>query len=213
MSHPEFGEVVERSWKEGGLEGWGSFILKEKLKRLKLVLKEWNSRKFGAMEQNIKDLRKEVKRLDERDDEEGITEVEAMARSEALAKLFHQLHNRKSLLAQKAKLSWLREGDVNSKMFHKAINNRRMRNGLLGLEVEGEWVEDPVRVKGAVRDHFQKLFQKRVGEKAWLGESFEFPQLDDIDENFLTRPFEEEEVKNAVWSAMAQKTQGRTDST
>lgn len=34
-SHPEFLDVVENSWYEEGIQGWGCFVFKEKLKRLK----------------------------------------------------------------------------------------------------------------------------------------------------------------------------------
>lgn len=64
---------------------------------------------------------------------------------------------------------------MNSKLFHKAINVRRRNNNLVVLEVVGEWVEVPCRVKEAVREHFQR----RSEEKAWLGDCFEFPKLDE----------------------------------
>lgn len=78
-----------------------------------------------------------------------------------MANLIRQFHNRKNLLAQKAKLRWLKEGDVNSKMFHKAINARRRNNNVVGLEMGGEWVEEPCRVKEAVvRSHFSEAIPK-----------------------------------------------------
>lgn len=40
-TNPDFRDKVEGSWREGG---WGSFVLKEKLKRLKEALKEWSRR-------------------------------------------------------------------------------------------------------------------------------------------------------------------------
>lgn len=58
------------------------------------------------------------------------------------------------MLAQKARMNWLKEGDVNTRTFHKAINKRRRNNGILGLELEGEWCEEPRKVKGAIRDFF-----------------------------------------------------------
>lgn len=43
---------------------------------------------------------------------------------------------------------------------------------------------------------------------SWLGDDFEVPQLDDIDGGFLTRPFEEDEVKQAVWDCDCSKSPG-----
>lgn len=75
MSYLEFKEVVERSWGQGGIKGWGSFMTKEKLKRLKGELKEWNLCSFGSIKQNIKSLREAFHKLDERDDECGLTKA------------------------------------------------------------------------------------------------------------------------------------------
>lgn len=60
-----------------------------------------------------------------------------------------------SVLAQKAKINWLKNGDVNSKLFHRAINLRRRKNGVIGLEVDGDWIEDPRRLKEFVCKHFR----------------------------------------------------------
>lgn len=38
---------MEESWKKMSIQGWGTFILIEKLKGLKSSLKVWNANKFG----------------------------------------------------------------------------------------------------------------------------------------------------------------------
>ena len=48
---------------------------------------------------------------------------------------------------EKAKVKWILEGDENSKFFHAVIKNRERRNGIRGMAINGEWVEDPTRVK------------------------------------------------------------------
>lgn len=94
---------MENSWKEEGITGWGSFVFKEKLKRLKIALKSWNDNNFGSIDQNIAALRNEISELDLVDDSLGLTEEEAYRKCEATASLLRHLHNRKSLLAQKMK--------------------------------------------------------------------------------------------------------------
>lgn len=134
--------------------GWGSFIFKEKLKRLKLRLKVWNRECFGILDQKIQVAHDEIYALDMLDDSSGLSTEDAIHRNEISAQLLQHLHNRKSLLTQKAKLSWLKNDDVNNKIFHKAIKARCLSNGFSGLEIEGAWTEDPMKIKPAIAEHF-----------------------------------------------------------
>lgn len=45
----------------------------------------------------------------------------------ATAELFRNLNCKHGLAAQKARMAWARDGDVNTKLFHKAVNQRRMK--------------------------------------------------------------------------------------
>lgn len=99
-----FRERVVESWRDEEIEGWGSFVLKEKLKRLKKALKVWNKERFGNLDEEVKELRGELHSLDIRDDHRGLGEGEIVRRSEVTAQLLVVLSRRKSLLSQKAKL-------------------------------------------------------------------------------------------------------------
>lgn len=99
-----FLEKVKETWNERGLEGWGSYIVKENLMSVKEALKNWNQDHFGHIDQKIMELRKELKTLDEKDDTRGLEEGEAIRRNEVAAQLLLNLKNKKSLLTQKAKL-------------------------------------------------------------------------------------------------------------
>lgn len=188
--------------------GWGCFVLKEKLKRLRETLKTWNRTDFGNMDEKIKVFREELQALDARDDEAGLEERDVIRRKEVAANLLLQLNNRKSLLSQKAKIRWIREGDVNSKVFHKAINCRRFRNGLTGIEVGGEWVEEPGGVKEAVREHFRTQFQSRGMFRVEMPTNLDENKLDEGDGESLTREFSENKIKEAIWECDGSKSPG-----
>lgn len=160
-SHSGFLEAVENSWNEEGISGWGCYVFKDKLKCLKGALRGWNIGQFGFIDHSIESLRNEIKSLDIIDDTFGLTEDEASRRRESAARLIRHLHNRKSLLAQKAKIKWLLDRDVNSRLFHKVINLRRRKNGIAGLDLEVGWVDDPSHVKNFIREKFRSHFIAR----------------------------------------------------
>lgn len=78
-------------------------MFKEKLKRLKEALKIWNRDQFGSTDTKISLLREEIHALDGLDDAGRMSEEKVSRRREATAQLLN-LNNKRSLLAQKARL-------------------------------------------------------------------------------------------------------------
>ncbi|GKC40007.1 RNA-directed DNA polymerase, eukaryota, partial [Tanacetum coccineum] len=61
-------------------------------------------------------------------------------------------------MAQKAKIRWAIEGDENSKYFHGIINKKWSQLAIRGVLVDGEWIEDPFKVKNEFLHHFSNRF-------------------------------------------------------
>jgi len=78
---------VSLSWASYEVVGGGIFILKEKLKKLKVDLKVWNKEVFGDVNLAGKEVQKRIEVLDTRDDECGLAEAEMEERKGLLAEL------------------------------------------------------------------------------------------------------------------------------
>lgn len=74
--------------------------------------------------------------LDIVDETSGLDENLVIRRKEMTTELIRRLHQKGSLNAQKAKIKWLREGDVNSSFFHRVINFRRKINEIPGIMID-----------------------------------------------------------------------------
>jgi len=70
-----------------------------------------------------------------------------------------------SLLRQKARTKWIKEGDCNSGYFHKIINYNRRHNAIKGVWLNGVWVEEPIIVKEEIRKFFQLRFNESDFER------------------------------------------------
>lgn len=68
--------LVKEKWQSYNIQGWGSYVVKEKFKLLKGDLEIWNQQVFGKMEQDIESLRNELQQLDIMDDVFGLEEEE-----------------------------------------------------------------------------------------------------------------------------------------
>ncbi|XP_057811408.1 uncharacterized protein LOC131025629 [Salvia miltiorrhiza] len=160
MSHPEFEQKVKKVWTENRPTGWRCFVVSEKLKKLKTELKVWNNSIFGNIDERIKDLKAELLSLDQKDERNEMGESENIRRNEIQANLTLQLKDKQRVLHQKAKVRWLKNGDLNTGFFHRAIRGRRKMNEIAGLFFENQWVSNPSEVKTKVRDHFEGFFKR-----------------------------------------------------
>ena len=48
----------------------------------------------------------------------------------------------------------IKEGDYNSRYFHLLMHSNRRNNSLKGVMIDGSWVDEPRRVKEAIRLFF-----------------------------------------------------------
>lgn len=200
ISHPSFKPLVNSKWSSFSIRGWGSYILKEKLKLLKGVLKEWRVETFGELDKSIEDKKCEIERLDRIDDVFGLDEVETKEREDVMADLVKESSWREAQLYKKSRIKWITEGDINNTFFHNWINMRNKRNEIHGIRVNGEWVDSVQGVKSEIFNHFQKRFQAVNTCRPFFGQH-QFPNaLDSAINSFLTAEFTEEEIKSVIWS-------------
>lgn len=73
------------------------------------------------------------------------------------------LEKREVYWKQRSKQFWLREGDQNTKFFHKFALGRRKQNQVKRLkDANGEWKEDKDGVRQIIQDYFSELFQSSM---------------------------------------------------
>jgi len=53
LRNQNFKEVVEGAWRGNNVDGWMGFVLKEKLKRVKEVIREWNKKEYGEVDNRV----------------------------------------------------------------------------------------------------------------------------------------------------------------
>jgi len=115
---------------------WMSFVLKEKLKVNKLMDKE----ECGGMEERVKKLVDEINGLDEKWEEGVLSDLEVTIWKSKFEDLWRLLKAKDLLLVQRLRSSRLKEGDANSKFFHKCLKLRSSRNDIKALRENDGWV-------------------------------------------------------------------------
>lgn len=85
-------------WQIYSIEGWGSYVLKERFNRLKTVLKQWNTEVFGRLDVQINNRKKEICKFDTIDEVISLEKSEIMKRNEESALLFCDLKFKDNIL-------------------------------------------------------------------------------------------------------------------
>jgi len=205
----EFENFIKSKWESYVVQGNEIIVLKEKLKMLKNDLKGWNKDVIGHIYKIKLDILRNIQKLDMRDDVDGLDENKIRERRELLSQLQDINERNESLLQQKSRALWIKQGDSNSKFFHASIKWRRLRNEIKGAHcnLSGIWVEEPNRVKEVVKE-FYKNKMSAIEDIGVRLDNVEFKEISESDNRLLTDPFDEKEIKEAIWNCDSHKSPG-----
>jgi len=73
--------------------------------------------------------------------------------------LFSLSRANSSICWQQSRVQWLKEGDANSKFFHRIMSSKRSRNAIPFFLVNRALIEGVEYVRNAVFTHFRAQFQ------------------------------------------------------
>ncbi|RVW23395.1 Transposon TX1 uncharacterized 149 kDa protein [Vitis vinifera] len=109
---------------------------------------------------------------------------------------------------QKARVKWVKEGDCNSKFFHKVANGRRNRKYIKSLENEtGLVLNNAVSITEEILLYFEKLYANPIGE-SWSIEGLDWSPISEESAISLVAPFTEEEISKAIFQMDRDKAPG-----
>jgi hypothetical protein len=207
LKNKNFKELVVTSWTNQHVSGWMGFVLKEKLKGLKSVLKRWSKEVYGKPEETKQKLVELIKLLDLKSEDGGLSDAEVATRKRLFEELWEVLKIIDASIFQRSRSKWLREGDTNSKYFHGCINARKRMNTISAINTPHGWVEGSVGVREATVSFFKNHFSSEGWTRPTL-DGVEFPVLSEDDNLMLIAPFSCEEIEDAVKTSDGTKCPG-----
>jgi len=104
--------VAEDEWGRNVVNGWVGFVLKSKLKGLKISIKNWNRVEYGDVDTKLEKLNDEIGVLDARSECGILTNEEVETRKKKFEELWRLFKIREAMLFQSNKSKWLREGVI-----------------------------------------------------------------------------------------------------
>ncbi|KAL5546351.1 hypothetical protein UlMin_006038 [Ulmus minor] len=141
-------------------------------------LQRWGRDKFKSLGRDISGLKKDLDRLSSSHSRQDWLEANRVQNQ-----LVSLLHKEEKYWKQRSRVSWLKDGDKNTKFFHRKASNRRFKNEILGICDEN----------GCWQSEVTASIPCRVSEE---------------DNRFLLRPFVMDDVKAALFDMNPTKAPG-----
>ncbi|GKU90554.1 hypothetical protein SLEP1_g4537 [Rubroshorea leprosula] len=102
---------------------------------------------------------------------------------------------------------WLKEGDANTKYFHRSAKGRWRRSEILCIRINGVRHTGVAEIKNEVAKYFEELFTEEKWERPKL-HGIDFKRISEVDNDILTAAFSKKEVKEVVWECESSKSPG-----
>ena len=145
-----FKDLVRSWWNGYFVEDYSSHCIAEKLKALKKDLKKWNKEVVGNVSFNRAEAFSRLQWWDAKENENTLTPEDLEAKNLDLEEYKKWALLEETSWRQKSRETWLREGDKNTKYFHKMANARSRRNFLSKIKVNEVNLSSLVDIKEGV---------------------------------------------------------------
>ncbi|KAL6137214.1 hypothetical protein ACLB2K_062506 [Fragaria x ananassa] len=127
----------------------------EKIRYTRLKLDAWQKNIFRDRQMEMMGIRSRLEELMD----VGISGDVVEEKNRLSSRLHSLLSQEETFWRQRAKVTWLRDGDRNTTYFHHKASNRKRKNNIKGLYDEcGMWVEDDEGVEKIVSSYFSCMF-------------------------------------------------------
>lgn len=134
------------------------FIFGQKLRKLKKKIIRWNKEDFERLEISKNKYLAKIQKLDMLEQERQLSEEERVIKGEAIFEYSKLLKMEEISWRQKSRVSWLMEGDRNTRFFHKVTNIQNQNNGINKLKVGDVWVEDKESIGPEAIHYFMEQY-------------------------------------------------------
>jgi len=188
-----FVERIKVWWNDFEFYGKPDYILACKLKALKGKLKEWSRYEQGNLKLQKNNLLNQMAVLESHQSNRILTEEEIEKKPTLFMEYEGCLKNEEVAWRQRSRALWLKEGDRNTKFFHQTANAHKRYNHIDQLEVQGENITEPNRIKEEIISFYKKMYIEPEGWRP-SGNISNHPTITVGENEALQADFEEQEV-------------------
>lgn len=203
-----FFDLIKDWWNLPQPSGCGAFILAKKIKHLKEKLKTWAREDFGSIRLKKLALLHDIGLLDNLKESRSLTDEETHKENDLRAEMYGILKQEEIYWKQRARVTWLKEGDENTSYFHSVANGRKNQNFINRIRQGGQVVEDSHRMGNFFTSYYNDLFGSIQDHRSQINWCHLLGPKAQNDLTMLDSPFTHEEIRAAVFGMHADKAPG-----
>jgi ribonuclease HI len=187
-------DVIDTAWHDGGLRNDRLREVQSRLFSCQKALHQWSVKKFGNVVQQLKRKNKLLEELQQRASPALLPDIKSLQ-----GEIEELLKVEDIKWKQRAKQSWYKSGDQNTKYFHSWANQRRQTNRILQIcDEQGTVWKKRADISRVFVDYFARLYTSQGPNRVQECLANVEARVDDDLNSQLLRPFVEEEVYVAL---------------
>jgi len=199
-------DVCQSTLVEGSpIERWQA-----KIRRLRQYLRGWAKSVSGAYKKEKTNILNKLDELDKKAETILISQVELDLKHVLNERLAELLREKELKWYQRAKVKHLLEGDANTKYYHLLANGKHRKTRIFQLEDGDSIISGDAQIKGHITNYYKNLFGPSENSLIMLDETQtdDIPQVSDLENEYLTAAFSQEEVRTAIFQMEHNKAPG-----
>jgi hypothetical protein len=167
LNHPDFQNLSKTWWRQAEIDhGTCMYKFQQRLKNFKGQLKNWNKNVFGNILQKKQEIVQCLEELQQvfiagermttliKEEEQLQVELEERQKQEEI------------LWRQKSRVQWLKEGEKNTKFFHRSMVHRRYINIITQLEDnQGNPILDHASIEEELTNYYKYLLTEPIKDR------------------------------------------------
>ncbi|XP_049347879.1 uncharacterized protein LOC125812432 [Solanum verrucosum] len=199
--------MVKIWWDSSIFRGKPDFILASKLKYMKGKLKEWRRTRQGNLGLQKQSILNQLADLGRIQDQRQLTDDESYLRAVLTVEFEDNAKREEVAWRQRSRVLWLKEGDRNTKFFHRTANSHRRYNNIDKISVNGVCTQEPAIIKEEILNFYQNLYTKT---ERWRPQFIarNGKMISEGGNIMLQSQFTEDEIKDCVMACAGDKAPG-----
>ena len=202
LTHPDFITNIGKWWVEDmPVQGTKMFLLQQRLKHIKIRLKEWKKNEFDNLFKAKREIEQKLEEIYQLLISDGFTEERKMKADSLQQEWDDKCKQEEIFWRQKSRVQWIK-GERNTKFFHKSTIYHRSHNRISKLrDTQGKQPSTHKEIEFYLVQHFQSIAQEPlIGRSQYINNFTKYiPKLVTREDNHnLNRPVSEVEVSEVI---------------